>query len=251
MSGIENLNFVSMKTKKWVSLFFLIFVSGFLSAGMTEKADNKQNRNVKDFDAVNVSAGIELILAMGDREAVRIEADDSIIEEIITEVKGSTLHIYRKSGSWFNIFNWRRSRPVKAYVTAINLRKIDASSGSDVKSENSIKGDRLEVRASSGSSVAMNVVYKNIFLSCSSGADIRMSGKAKTVEADASSGSDINARELEAVICRASASSGADIAVYATGEIHAKSSSGADIRYYGNPEIKNIEESSGGDVTQR
>ncbi len=240
-----------MKTKKWVFFFLLIFLSGFLSAGLAEKADNKQNRKVKDFDVVNVSAGIELILTMGDRESVRIEADESIIDEIITEVKGNTLHIYRKSGNWFNIFNWRRQKSVKAYVTAINLRGIDASSGSDVKSENMLEGDRLDVRASSGSSVILNIVYKDVVLGCSSGADIRMSGKAKTVEADASSGADINARALEAVICRASASSGADIAVYATGEIHAKASSGADIRYYGNPEIKNIEESSGGDVTQR
>lgn len=226
-------------------------MAGFISAAPTEKADNKQNRNVRNFNAISVSTGIDLLLKMGEKEMVRIEADDSIIDEIITEVRGGTLHIYKKSNNWFNIFNWRRTNQVKAYVTVTNLQKIDASAGSDVKSENTLNGERLDIKASSGSNVFLNVIYKDVLLNASSGSDIKMSGKAKTVEANASSGADINARELDAVIGRASASSGADVEVNATGEIYARASSGADIKYYGNPEIKNIEKSSGGDVSGR
>ena len=56
---------------------------------------------------------------------------------------------------------------------------------------------------------------------------------------------------LESTICKLRASSGSDITVKVSNELYAKASSGADIRYYGNPDIRDIDESSGGDVTQK
>lgn len=240
----------TMKTTKRV---IFLFVSLFLlsSAVFAVQGPKTEFRKVKGFDGIKVSSGINLFLSMGDDEEVKIVADDSLMDKILTEVRGSTLHIYQKSSGWTGLFNWRRSQQIKVYVSAPNFKSIEASAGSDVKSMGTLRGDRLEVKSSSGSDVALDVVYKDVFLNSSSGSDIKMSGRAKTVKADASSGADIIARELEATVCHASASSGADIVVYASGEIYAKASSGADIRYYGNPEIKNIKKSSGGDVAGR
>jgi len=88
-------------------------------------------------------------------------------------------------------------------------------------------------------------------LSSSSGSDARLSGRAKFFTASSSSGSDINARDLEAQVCKVNVSSGADATVTATDELHANASSGADVRYYGNPKVVDIDESSGGDVSGR
>ena len=62
---------------------------------------------------------------------------------------------------------------------------------------------------------------------------------------------DIKANDLESKICKARASSGSDITVSVSDEIYAKASSGADINYYGSPQIRDTDESSGGDVRQR
>lgn len=219
-----------------------------VQAGNSKKTEI---RKVGNFNAVDVSAGIDLYLKMAETEQVRVEADDDIIDDIITEVKNGTLRIYMKKGNFFNFFNFGSTSSRKVYVTVTDIKRIDASSGSDVKSENTLKGDALQVKSSSGSDVVLEVVYKDVSLDASSGANIKISGKAKTVKARASSGSDINARDLEAVIGHANASSGADVVVHATGEIYANASSGGDVRYYGNPSVKNIDESSGGDVSQR
>ncbi|MBW6533440.1 MAG: DUF2807 domain-containing protein [Mariniphaga sp.] len=243
-----------MKTTKQALFFVLILLT---AASTTVQAGNSKKteiRKVGNFNAVDVSAGIDLYLKMGETEEVRVEADDDIIENILTEVKNGTLHVYMKKGNFFNIFNilnFGNTSSRKVYVTVTDLKRIDASSGSDVRSENTLKGDVLIVNSSSGSDVVLDVVYKDISLDASSGADIKVSGKAKTVRVSASSGSDINARNLAAVIGHANASSGADVVVHATGEIYANASSGGDVRYYGNPLVKNIDESSGGDVSQR
>jgi hypothetical protein len=240
-----------MKKKKRTLFFALMLLTAVFTAVQAGNSKKTEIRKVKNFNTVHVSTGIDLYLIMGETEQVRVEADDDIIDDIITEVKNGTLRIYMKKGNFFNLFNFGRTSSRKVYVTVTDLKRIDASSGSDVKSENTLKGDALQVNSSSGSDVVLDVVYKNVSLDASSGADIKISGKAKTVKASASSGSDINARDLEAVIGHANASSGADVVVHATSEIYANASSGGDVRYYGNPSVKNIDESSGGDVSKR
>lgn len=203
---------------------------------------------MKDFNAIKVSAGIDLYLKMGETEEVKVVADGDIIDKVITEVKDGTLKIYMKQN---NGWNWGQTKSRKVYVSVKELVKLDASSGSDVNSENMLTGETLDVKASSGSDVNLEVHYKNFSVDTSSGSDARISGKTKNLEAEASSGSDIQAQDLESVNCKVSVSSGSDATVNVSEELYAKASSGGDIRYYGNPEVKDINESSGGDVTHK
>ena len=210
--------------------------------------DKTENRTASNFKGIKVSSGIDLYITMGDAEKVTIVADDDIINDIITEVKDGMLNIYVKQHNWFNL-SVNQTR--KAYVTIKEINRIDASAGSDVKSENTLSGDELKVDASSGSDVKIDVYFKNLSLDLSSGSDAYVSGKVKILEADASSGSDIKAEKLESKICKVSVSSGADATVNVTDELYAKASSGGDIKFFGNPSVKDIDKSSGGDVSQK
>ena len=239
-----------MRTIKTLFIFTLIaFVSLNLIAA-NGNSDKTETRQVSNFNGIKVSTGIDLYITMGSTEEVKIVADDDIIDKIITEVKGGKLHIYTKSSS--NWFNWNGANQTrKAYVTVKELESIDASSGSFVSSENTLKGEDLKVSASSGSDVAIDIYYKNVWVNTSSGSDAKLSGKVKTLSAEASSGSDIMAKNLESKICKVSVSSGSDATVNVADELYANASSGADIGYYGNPQVKDINESSGGDVSQK
>lgn len=235
-----------MKTFK--SFFVLILVVAGISTAIAGNSDKTEYRNVKNFNAVHVSAGIDLYLKMSDTEEVKIVANDDVIDKIITEVKDGTLHVYMKKSNWGS---WNFNGTRKVYVSVKELNEIHSSSGSDVRSENTLTGENLEVKVSSGADVELDVIYKNFSLDTSSGSDAKISGKTKTFIAEASSGSDIKAASLESKICKVNASSGSDITVNVADEIYAKASSGADIRYSGNPGVKDINESSGGDVQRR
>lgn len=237
-----------MKTIKTFLILILVVIVGVHSTVLAGNNEKTENRKVDGFDAIKVSTGIDLYLTMGETESVEVIADDDIIDNIITEVKDGTLRIYMKKGNWFN---WGGNKSRKAYVTVKELIAIDASSGSDVRTENTLKGESLKVKASSGSDVNIDVIYKNVWVDTSSGSDARLSGKAKTFEAEASSGSDIKAQKLESAICRVKASSGSDITVSVSSELYARASSGGDIRYYGDPSVRDTDESSGGDVSRR
>ncbi len=233
--------------KSFKQLFIFICVSVFIGTALSSAAANdRETREVSGFNAIKVSSGIDLYLKMGDTESVEIVADDDIMDKIITRVEDGVLRIYVKDRiSW----RWRMER--KAYVTVKEIEKIDASAGSDVKGNSTITAYDLEINASSGSDVELDVKVDNLDLDVSSGSDAKMTGLAKNFRAEASSGADIHASELRTKNCEVRVSSGSDASVNVSNELTARASSGGDIRYTGNPEIKDISESSGGDVYKR
>jgi len=237
-----------MKTLRKLSIVLIAIVLGANIQAFAFSSEKTEIRNLKDFHAIQVSSGIDLYLRMGETEEVKVVADSDIIDKVITEVKDGTLKIYMKQN---NNWNWGTTKARKVYVSVKELERLDASSGSDVKSENILTGESLEVKASSGSDVNLDIHIKNFSLDTSSGSDAQLSGKTKNFEASASSGSDIKAQDLESVICKVSVSSGSDATVNVSDELYANASSGGDVRYYGNPQVKDINESSGGDVTHK
>lgn len=237
-----------MKTFKNL-LLVTLFAIACVSTAFAGDSDKTENRNVKGFNSIKVSTGIDLYITMGETEDVKVVAHEDIIDRLKTEVNNGTLSIYIKQNDWFNWNMGNKSREV--YVTVKELVKLKASSGADVYCENTLKGDKLAVGVSSGADVHLDVFYKNLSIDTSSGSDAKARGKVKFLEVSASSGSDIKAQDLESKICKARASSGADISVNVSDEIYAKASSGGDIKYYGRPQLRDTDESSGGDVRQK
>jgi len=225
-------------------LFFVVFsLPGLL---MASSSDTKQDRQVSSFKAIKVSAGIDLYLEPGTREKVEVKGDQRDMDEIITEVKDGTLHIYRKGKFGFN-FNFHNNCEV--HVTATTLNALDASSGSEVKSTGTFKGHECRISASSGSEVNLNLEYDKLTADSSSGSEINLQGKTSKLSVSVSSGSEINACELTAGVVDADASSGGKACVKAVSELLANASSGGDINYRGKPQILNVEKSSGGSVS--
>lgn len=235
-----------MKTKYLEKLTLLLVLAVFSTSAMAEKT-NSQNRNVSPFSKIKVSSGIDLYLTQGAGEAVKVVADEDLIDRIITEVEGETLHIYIKNKTNWN-WGWKQER--KVYVTFDNLTELNASAGSDVEAEGPVKVKEINISASSGSDVNFDhLTAEKVGLDASSGADINIAGETIYLNAESSSGSDIDCKELISENCRASASSGSDITLYVTKSLSADASSGGDIRYKGNPHERNTDESSGGDVS--
>lgn len=204
----------------------------------------KETRNVSGFDAINVSSGIDVYLTMGSGENVEVEAEEDLLEHLVTEVRGGTLKIYFEKS-----FIWNKS--AKVYVEAKNINGISASGGSDVIGKNILESRDLELKASGGSDIKLEVKTRSLDVDVSGGADIILSGLTDQLQANSSGGSDLRALELIAKRARLEASGGADIKVHVEDEIDARASGGADIAYRGNPEVINSKTSSGADINQR
>lgn len=197
-----------------------------------------ETRTVSEsFTAVSASEGLDVYVEQGDDFDIRVEADENVIELIGTDIKDGKLRIHA-------IENIGRATK-NVFVNLPEITALSSSSGADLTGRGMIEADKVRLDASSGADLRVEIAADEIEADCSSGADIRLSGRANLFYADASSGSDIKAEELQAEVCNAKASSGADIRVFVTRTLTADASSGADIRYGGDPSVETRKSASG------
>jgi hypothetical protein len=226
----------------------IAFVVLLINMAFGLNAQNREERTVKgEFSELQVSSGVDLFVKQGDKPEIVVEADNDVLDDVKTELKGNTLNVYfsRERG----LFNWLGSKSARVYVTAQKIVRLSSSGGANLKSVGAIKADKLEILASGGGDAKVSLDASEVLLNASGGGDITAEGTTDFLEAQASGGADIKARELHARKVVATSSGGADVYVYASESIEASASGGADVDYYGSAKVTKISESGGGEVT--
>lgn len=229
-----------------VSMIALLFSSCKYDINLNNIKGNgditSQKRNIEsDFKSIDVSYGIEVVLEQSNNKSVMVEADSNLQNHIITKVENGVLVI--KSDQSYN-----STKTPKVTVQMPIIEDLQASSGSSIKSTNTIKGENINLSTSSAAEMDINLEADNISLDSSSGSSIKANGKALKLETTASSGSEITADDLLANEVNADVSSGATTSVHPIVSLIAEASSGGEINYNTTPKSiqKNI--SSGGSI---
>jgi hypothetical protein len=205
----------------------------------------KEERKAPVFTGVSTSSAIDVYLSQGNNPRIVVEADENLLEYIVTEVKDDVLRVHPDN------VNIRRAERMRVYVTMKDVEFISTSSAGDVIGETPVKTESLKISASSSGDVKLEVYAKELKLKTSSAGDIILKGTADYVEASTSSAGDIKAYDLEVKEADLSASSAGDIQITVTERLKARASSAGDIYYYGNPEYVDAKSSSAGDVVKK
>jgi hypothetical protein len=204
----------------------------------------EQVRQVDEFNQIEVSRGMNVYITQGSPAKVVVIADSNLQEIIRTDVDGDVLKIYADE-------NIRWAKEKKVMVTVEKLTRIESSSGANTYSQSQIMSGDLELKASSGANLTMDVNARHLNADCSSGANIKLSGLAKEAELETSSGANLKAQELKADKCRMRASSGGNVSATVVESLEAKASSGGNVVYYGEPASTSVDTSSGGNVHRK
>lgn len=202
-------------------------------------------RRVGVYTGIDAGQGIHVNVVSGCADSLTVTAPADIIDKIITEVKGDMLMIH-----WDKKANIKSPRRIEVTVPMCAVNQIKASSGATVNTD-TIKGNELIFRSSSGAQINTMVEALSVNAKSSSGASLKIIGKTGNADYEASSGAHIAADKLQAADVNADASSGAGIRVDAGSAIKAKASSGGHIKYSGNPTMVNISSSSGGSISKQ
>jgi hypothetical protein len=218
--------------------FLIVFLACISSAVFAQEVET---RNLASFTGVKVSEGISVYLKKGDKESARIEVTGTNPSNVITEVSGSYLKVHMRDGNY-------RSVNAKVYVTFVSIEKLFASSAGNLYSSETIKGNNMEINASSAGTIEVVVDAGRLEASASSAGDVEIKGKARSVIMDASSAGEVDAYDLEAEDAEIEASSAGAVKISVKSGLDARASSGGSIRYRGNPDKSNTTSSSGGSV---
>ncbi|UFH35606.1 head GIN domain-containing protein [Flavobacterium acetivorans] len=196
-----------------------------------------------EFKSVEVSNAIDLVIEQSDKKEVIVEADDNLQQSITTKVENGVLIIGCDYNSFVNI------ESKKVIVRMPVIEELSASSASSVSSINTLKGENINLRTSSASSMNLSIKADYISTKSSSGSTISISGLALNLKAIASSGSEINAADLLVNDVEAKSSSGASIRLHPIVSLNARASSGSSISYNTIPKSIEKRSSSGGSIS--
>lgn len=131
---------------------------------------------VKSFDALTASGVYELKITQGDKETVKIEADENLQEYFIVSNEGSKLIIDTKK---LRDKNLRGKSKMRVYVTFKKLISLELNTVGSVQSENKLVFDDLDIKSKSVGNVNLDLTAKNINLENKSVGNVALNGKAE------------------------------------------------------------------------
>ncbi|TSE10528.1 MULTISPECIES: head GIN domain-containing protein [Aquimarina] len=208
--------------------------------GKGEVVEKERTIN-SDFDAIKASRGLDVILVNSPNKKVIVEANKNLHDHIEIYVEGNTLRVTSDE----NIYS---ADEKKVYVSYTKLNKVHVNSGASVSSDQEVVQKDLDLSATSGADINLEIKAETVTTSVTSGAMMNLSGKVNHHQARATSGADIRAQDLLSLSTEAKATSGASIRIHAKNEFTGKATSGADVVYYGKPEKVSETDNSGGNV---
>jgi hypothetical protein len=212
----------------------------------TSSNDVQKVREVKNFDAIEVSGAIDLTVLQGTEEGVTVNStSDEMVARTKTEVENGVLKIYfdDKGANWDG-----QSEKISVSVKYVDVKRIEASGASNVVAENAIKESDLKLDLSGASKFVGEVTAKDLKILASGACNYKLDGKAETMNIDASGASDIKAYDLQTNYCSIDASGASDIKVRVEKQLDVDASGGSSVLYKGMGVVKKEDMSGGASI---
>ncbi|MGN6399403.1 MAG: head GIN domain-containing protein [Flavisolibacter sp.] len=131
---------------------------------------------VSSFDALKASGIYELKLSQGDKETVKVEADENLQDLFQVRNEGSKLVIDMKKLEHKNL---KSKNKMKVYVTFKKLNEMELSTVGNVASEEQLSFDDLIMENKSVGNVDLKLTANKIDLKNKSVGNVKLSGKAQ------------------------------------------------------------------------
>ena len=204
----------------------------FLLAALVPAFAAKEERKVAHFTELEVSSAFKVVLTQGNEEKLLIDASDTDMKEVITEVKGNKLIIRLKTTNFS-----RQTGNISVYLTFTTLTDIDVSGAVELKGTNEMRFNDLEIEGSGASTISLNISAKKLECDLSGASSATLVGHADHFDIDLSGASKLNALDITAKVCNIDASGASSAKVNVTEKLRVEGSGASEVQYSGNPTV--------------
>lgn len=180
-------NFVNHKPIVMRKIFLLVAILVAIASPSLLKAQENNNNTriegsgntitkdfaVQSFNELDASGVYSLILIQGDKEAVKVEADDNLMDLFEVKNEGSILKVKMKKN-----VNISTKKKMKVYVTFRSLKTMDLSMVGNVTTEKEISVDDFLIKNQSVGSVKLRLKARSVRLVNSSVGSVQLEGSA-------------------------------------------------------------------------
>lgn len=182
-----------MKMKDYVFLLMAFTLLSSLSYGQKSITGSgglkTEERNLTGFSRVESVGSMNVFITKADNFNVKIEADDSMLPYIITEVKGNTLVIRMKEH-----FSFRNTKKMDIYISMPSVTGLATKGSGSIKSESKFNGDELELKTEGSGSIHFNFDGHHAEVATHGSGGISFTGKVNKTELSTNGSGSIDAR---------------------------------------------------------
>ena len=196
----------------------------------------------ENFTKIETSEAIAVEIEQAENNNIEVETDSNLQNHVKTTISNGVLKISLDK-------NMIECEELIVRVKIKQLNGIETTSDSSIKSVNTIKGNSLNINATSASEINLEAEYETITIDASSTGDVTIKGKTLKLETNASSASSIDASELMSNEVFAESSSASNIKVHAIVKLDAKAESAGTISSVKRPREFRGKETSGGEIS--
>ena len=210
---------------------------------------NAEVRSVTAFSGIKVSGGIDVWLSQGDDYALAVSAiDDKFRDNIKTEIRNGVLIIWYDSDN----LKWNRGdKKLRAYISFKSLDKLEASGACDLKIDQTLNVESLQLRLSGACDINGAVKVSNMTMDLSGASTVKITGHVDNLKLESSGASDVKNYDLVVENCIAKISGASDVKITVNNSLSASASGASSLNYKGNPEKKDVATSGASSISQR
>jgi hypothetical protein len=180
-----------------------------------------------------VSGNTDVYVKQDSVFSVRVEAEENLLEYIIIETDGNTLHIHQKEGTSLN-----PTKSIKVYVSGPMFKHFEASGACDIYSENKLSSNEsIGINLSGSCDVKLELKAPEVKAGLSGAGTVTLKGETKDLEIDGSGSTDIKCFEMLTENTHIVLSGAGDAEVYASVKLDVHVSGAADVKYKGNAAV--------------
>jgi hypothetical protein len=198
-----------------------------------------ETRKVPDLESVFVEYPAEITIRQGDSQSLIITADDNLLPQLSTEVRGGKLTIENSERNWNQ--RVRPSKTVQITLTVRDVQEVAFSSAGKLYIEG-LETDDLTITVSGAGDVVLTAIEVGQLKCTLSGAgNISADGVADKINSHISGFGNFNGGDLHAQDADVSISGAGNATLWVEHELDAHISGAGSIDYYGDPAVsKNI-----------
>jgi hypothetical protein len=194
-----------------------------------------ETREVSGFHGVELTALGDLSIQQGDKEELRIQADDNLMHHIISEVHDGILTISFDDNKWSNFYISVES--IKFYLTVKDIDAVQFSGAGKISVED-LTTPNLSVSLNGvGSIYIENVNTDNLNVNLSGAGDLSVDGVAANQNVNISGVGSYHAADLESQDATITLSGAGSATIWVHDSLDVHISGVGSVGYFGEPQI--------------
>lgn len=214
-----------------ILLFSFLIVNPLKADGIKGNGNVKsENREINNFENIKINGAFTIYLSQDEDYSLKIVADENLLEIIKSKVKNDVLYISTEKSIY-------KSKELKLYIGFKHLSGIKANGAISLKSDQSLRFDKLDIEINGASSANLNLSANRLSIDNSGASTIKLAGKAHEMEIDISGAGSVNAIDLIANKANIDISGVGSGKVHVEEELRVNISGIGSVKYKGDPKV--------------